>query len=229
MRLITKDYKTRSTDLCLIAEKYDTDKCAIRKIGTRGEMDPGHSHPYSIFYHDFLKDKAAENLNVAEIGILKGSSLKMWRDYLVNSTIVGYDSNPVYLKNAAEIEGVTVEAMNIRLVESIKYGLGLHGPFDLIIEDTTHLFDDQIRFINEAHAYLKPGGHMIVEDVFKEKDFRTGQSHSVEEYCKHISPEVLSKFKDVYIVHLDHSNRRSTGWDNDGLLVFESYKTELKT
>jgi hypothetical protein len=141
MRLITKDYKTRSTDLCLIAEKYDTDKCAIRKSGTRGEMDPGHSHPYSIFYHDFLKDKAAENLNVAEIGIfyhdflkdkaaenlnvaeigiLKGSSLKMWRDYLVNSTIVGYDSNPVYLKNAAKIKGVTVDAMNIRLVESIR-------------------------------------------------------------------------------------------------------------
>lgn len=224
MKFTALDYRDRSTPLCEIAKLHDTDKCSIRKHGSRGEMDPGHSHPYSIFYHDFLNTRALESLNVAEIGILNGASLKMWRDYLPNSTVSGFDNCPKYLNLAREIPGVKVDAMDIRSTDSINMGLAEHGPFDLIIEDTTHLFDDQIRFINQAYKHLKPGGHLIIEDIFKVSDFRTGQSHAPEEYENNIDPVVFTAFKDVYLVHLDHDNCRSTGWNNDGLLVFESKK-----
>ena len=75
MKFTALDYRDRSTPLCEIAKLHDTDKCSIRKPGSRGEMDPGHSHPYSIFYHDFLNTRALENLNVAEIGHLE------WREF----------------------------------------------------------------------------------------------------------------------------------------------------
>lgn len=224
MKLITKHYKDRFTKLCLIAQTHDTDKCAIRKEGIRGHLDPGHSHPYSVFYHDFLKDSVDDPLNVAEIGVLTGASLRMWREFLPEATIVGFDNHPKYLNMAKHIDNVKVDVMNIRSVDSINDGLARHGPFDLIIEDTTHLFDDQIRFINEAHKHLAPGGHMIIEDIFKDRDLRTGQSHAPAEYDKHILSGVVEKFENVFMVHLDHNNRRSGKWNNDGLIVFQSAK-----
>ena len=61
----------------------------------------------------------------------------------------------------------------------------------------------------------------LIEDVFKDSDHRTGKKHTSEEYIAHILPDVISQFKDVYMIHLDHANRRSPGWNNDGLLIFK--------
>ena len=220
MKLLVKDYKSRSTPLCDIAKKYDTDKCAIRSPGHKSKIDPGHSHPYSIFYYDFFRAQANDVLKLAEVGILNGSSLKMWRDFFPNSNIFGYDNNDEFLKKSASYN-FNVSKMDIKYRSSINTALAMNGPFDIIIEDTTHMFDDKIRFIHEAIHHLNPGGHLIVEDIFKDSDHRTGKKHTPEAYIAHILPEVISQFKDVYMVHLDHVNRRSPGWDNDGLLVFE--------
>ena len=149
MRLLLKNYNNRSTPLCDIAKKYDTDKCAIRSPRHKSKIDPGHSHPYSIFYYDFFRTQSNDVLKLAEVGILNGSSLKMWRDFFPNSQIFGYDNNEEFLKKSASYN-FNVSKMDIKFRSSINAALAMHGPFDIIIEDTTHMFDDQIRFIHEA-------------------------------------------------------------------------------
>jgi hypothetical protein len=86
----------------------------------------------------------------------------------------------------------------------------LNVLYDIIIEDTTHQFEDQIRVIENTYQYLKPGGVMIIEDIFK--------SYNEKDYIDRLSP-ILEHFQDYYFIELDHVNRNSTGWNNDKLFV----------
>ena len=82
--------------------------------------------------------------------------------------------------------------------------------FDIIIEGTPHKFEDQITVIENVHNYLKPGGVLIIEDIFK--------SYNEKWYINRLNP-ILEQFQDYYFVKIDHSNKNSTVKNNDKLLV----------
>jgi hypothetical protein len=86
----------------------------------------------------------------------------------------------------------------------------LNVLYDIIIDDTTHQIDDQIRIIENTYQYLKPGGILIIEDIFK--------SYNENDYINRLAP-ILDKFQDYYFIELDHINKNSTAWDNDKLFV----------
>lgn len=211
------NYENNYTLLCEIGKKYDTDKSSIRTVG--------HSHPYTNFYYDLLKDKKDEKITICEVGIFKGGSLNMWGEYFKNAKIVGFDNNYEYIDKFNEQntnKNITTDFLDIQYENSIKNSLEKHGPYDIIIEDTNHFFDDQIRFIKTAIYSLKKGGTLIIEDIFVNTDHRTGKVHSKDEYQKHLNNDIFKNFKKVYLVTLNHINKRSPGWNNDRLLVFEN-------
>lgn len=204
------DYKETVSDLCLIGAQYDTDKSSQRKNVT----DTRHCHPYTLFYHSIFRDKRKADLNIAELGILHGGSLLMWREYFENAEIYGFDNDLEYLNSFKRlydndrIQLNQIDVKNKLNIKKVFHTLGVQ--FDLIIEDTTHQFQDQVRVIESVYPYLKPGGMLIVEDIFK--------SYNEKDYINLLKP-ILQMFQDYYFVTLDHKNRRSTGWDNDKLFV----------
>lgn len=211
------NYENNYTLLCEIGKKYDTDKSSIRTVG--------HSHPYTNFYYDLLKDKKDEKITICEVGIFKGESLNMWGEYFKNAKIVGFDNKYEYIDKFNEQntnKNITTDFLDIQYENSIKKSLEEHGPYDIIIEDTNHFFDDQIRFIKTAIYSLKKGGTLIIEDIFVNTNHRTGKVHSKHEYEKHLNNDIFKNFKKVYLVTLNHINKRSPGWNNDRLLVFEN-------
>lgn len=204
------NYINNSSPLCDIGRKYDTDKSSQRYNVT----DHRHCHPYTLFYDGLFKHKKNEQLNIAELGILDGGSLLMWREYFANSNIYGFEYNDVLINNfkyTYDNDRINLYNINVKEKESIKTAFSnLNLSYDIIIEDTTHLFEDQIRVIENVYEYLKPGGVLIIEDIFKKYDEK--------EYIKFLMP-ILHHFQDYYFIELDHVNRNSTGWDNDKLFV----------
>ena len=82
--------------------------------------------------------------------------------------------------------------------------------FDIIVEDSTHEFDDQIRFAKIAVKYLLPGGILVIEDIFRdasEQEYKT-QLDSLSEY-----------FSSATFVMTEHMFKHSPGWNNDKLLI----------
>ena len=96
--------------------------------------------------------------------------------------------------------------MNVKSVSSIEKGLQGH-LFDIIIDDSTHEFVDQINVIHTAYKYLKSGGFLIIEDIFL--------NAPEEEYERQIS----SQFSSGTFVTANHKLKHSPGWNNDKLLV----------
>ena len=210
MTTIKIDYKNNSTELCEFGRKYDTDKSSQRD----NTSDSQHCHPYTLFYDDLFKNKRNENLKIAELGILFGGSLLMWKDYFVNAEIYGFEYNDNLINHFKEKynnDRVTLSNIDVTNKDSIvKAFSSLNILYDIIIEDTTHQFEDQINVIENIYQYLKPGGILIIEDIFK--------SYKEEDYINRLS-HILDEFQDYYFVEPDHVNRISTGWDNDKLFI----------
>jgi predicted O-methyltransferase YrrM len=204
------NYLNNSSELCQLGKKYDTDKSSQRNNVTNSR----HCHPYTLFYDGLFKSKRNDHLKIAELGILDGASLLMWREYFTNSEIYGFEYNPNLIRKFKETfdnERIILTGLDVTRKDSIVNAFrGINEMYDIIIEDTTHEFEDQIRVIENAHHYLKPGGIMIIEDIFK--------SYNECDYVSRLSP-ILSHFQDYYFIELDHVNRNSTGWDNDKLFV----------
>jgi len=198
------NYNNNSSELCEIGRKYDTDNVTNSR----------HCHPYTLFYEGLFKNKKDEPLNIAELGILEGASLRMWQEYFTNAEIYGFEYNEEYIINFKENfdnDRITLSKIDVASIESIENSFSeLNILYDIIIEDTTHLFEDQIRVIENTYQYLKPGGIMIIEDIFKLSDENS--------YINRLRP-ILNNFQDYYFIELDHVNKNSTGGDNDKLFI----------
>jgi predicted O-methyltransferase YrrM len=210
MKSLKINYKTNSSELCKLGKKYDTDKSSQRNNVTNSR----HCHPYTLFYDGLFKSRKNEALKIAELGILDGASILMWKEYFTNGEIYGFEYNEKLITNFKQQfnnDRITLANINVKNKDNIVKSFGdLNVLYDIIIEDTTHQFEDQIRVIENTYQYLKPGGVMIIEDIFK--------SYNEKDYIDRLSP-ILEHFQDYYFIELDHVNRNSTGWNNDKLFV----------
>lgn len=201
------DYKSNACDLCEIGKKYDTDKSSQRA----NVSITRHCHPYTLFYDSLFGQYKDMPLEIAELGILEGASLRMWRDYFTNGTFTGFEYDMNLINKFKDLERVTLAYMDVTNADSISEALKNQNKlYDIIIEDTTHQFNDQIRVIQNAHQYLKAGGVLIIEDIFR--------SYNEDDYYKALAP-ILDIFQDMYFVDLEHVNRVSTGWNNDKIFI----------
>ena len=210
METLKINYLVNSSELCELGKKYDTDKSSQRNNVT----DYRHCHPYTLFYDGLFKNKKNENLKIAELGILDGGSLLMWKEYFTNSEIYGFEYNNDLINNFKQNfnnDRITLANINVNSKDSIiKAFSDLNVQYDIIVEDTTHQFEDQIRVIENTYSYLKPGGILIIEDIFK--------SYNEKNYIDRLTP-ILEHFQDYYFIEVDHVNRNSTGWNNDKLFI----------
>lgn len=110
------------------------------------------------YYFNTIKDK---NLNIFEIGVETGESLRMFSDYFNKSNIVGLDiENKDYNIERVEIfcGDQSDEKILNRIIEKYK-------TFDVIIDDGSHKNKDVINSFNHLFPYLKFGGLYVIEDL----------------------------------------------------------------
>lgn len=103
-------------------------------------------------------------VTVLEIGVQAGGSLQMWRSYFGDrATIIGADIDPACEAHASE--GIQVEIGDqgdpIFLAELVDRW----GPFDIVIDDGGHRWDQQILTFETLFPAVKDGGVYVCEDT----------------------------------------------------------------
>lgn len=128
-----------------------------------GNGDKGTAHTYIDEYENLLTPYR-ENGNVLEIGISWGLSLRMWREYFVNGRVVGSDitifPEVEDLLTNENYKIIHCDATDPKILNEL---VGLN--FDVIIDDGSHIFDDQVNSFNILKSIVKPGGIYIIEDI----------------------------------------------------------------
>lgn len=129
----------------------------------------GHkwSHYFPVYQSIFgsLRDKP---LRVLEIGVYHGASLKLWRKYFrhAQTIIVGVDIASDCLEFDAPAVGIHVRIGSQTDAGFLKKIVDEFGPFDLIIDDGSHVSSHIIASFNHLFASgLKDSGIYFVEDL----------------------------------------------------------------
>lgn len=132
----------------LQSKNYDTDKYAYLKR-------------YDRLFSKFSNEK----INLLELGVFKGGSLLMWRDYFPNGNIVGIDINlPKNFPATDRIHLFEGSQTDLEFLTGVSKKTAPNG-FDIIIDDASHMGAlSKISFWHLFNNYLKPGGVYAIED-----------------------------------------------------------------
>ena len=133
-----------------IGVKHGTDKSSIH-------------HNYLVFYERFLNRFRFETIEILEIGVDQGRSLRMLEEYFPFARIIGVDINQDRKKHASD-------RISIEILDQSKEGdlekIGHdHKRFDLIIDDGSHIWDHQIKTLKYLFPLVRSGGIYILEDI----------------------------------------------------------------
>jgi predicted O-methyltransferase YrrM len=204
------DSTNSKTELCELGIKYPTDKTPYASPFDR--QPDIHRHPYTSIYNLIFSNLKYKEIKIAEIGVLFGNSLKCWRDYFKNAKLFGFEYETHYLNESKNhnLPNTTIDFINVKSVDSLNETFNKYGMFDIIIDDSTHTFEDQVSICKTLHKFLNPGGILVIEDIFRNID----ESSFLESIN-----ESFEYYSDYMFIMAEHELRYSPGWDNDKLLV----------
>jgi hypothetical protein len=135
--------------LAAIAKEYGTDKLV---------------HGYCDHYEKRFAEMRDMPITLLEIGIAQGASLRMWQHYFLRARIVGIDIAPQvdasmsYLPKAIEVGDQADVAFLERCCEK-------YAPFDIVVDDGSHVASDQIASFTALWPSVVPGGWYVIEDL----------------------------------------------------------------
>ena len=118
-------------------------------------------HGYGGVYEPYMSGWRNEEIQLCEIGVLNGNSIKAWREYFTKGEIIGFD-----LKRFPKVDGVQIHKMNqldVTNQEELLQSLELNPH--IIIDDGGHTPEMHQKSIIPFFKRLRSGGIYIIEDL----------------------------------------------------------------
>jgi methyltransferase family protein len=142
-------------DLTSLAKVYKTDKWG--------------NHFYTPVYEKYFRHLRYKPITLLEIGVggyakpfHGGDSLRMWKRYFPNGKIIGID---LYDKSALQENRIDIIQGDQSDHNFLKELAHLKGPFDIIIDDGSHVQSHILASFETLFPLMKPGGIYVIEDT----------------------------------------------------------------
>lgn len=152
-----------------IANKYNCDKGSVAY----------EAHGYTNIYEHYIPSEGQYTL--LEIGVWKGDSLKMWKEYNPQLIVHGVDIHPLI----DEVEGA-----NIHIGNGSDYGfitdLVLKTSPHFFIDDGSHRYSDIMSTFMFVHPLLKKGAYYFIEDLHAPYAHREKVMNDISAICPFI-------------------------------------------
>lgn len=122
---------------------------------------------YFPLYERHLAKYVNSSVIMYEIGVDKGGSLEMWKKYLgPHAVIVGLDIDPECKQYEDDING----QCRVRIGDQgdtvfLQSVVDEFGPPDVVLDDGSHMVEDQIASFDFLYPLLRNNGTYIVEDL----------------------------------------------------------------
>lgn len=193
--------------------------------------DKHYEHNYfGLIYNDLFKDIRLDVKRFIEVGIYKGDSIEIWRDYFKNAEIVGCDITLDLAKNYLgedNSERIVLKKLDQSNENELKDFSELYQNVDVIFDDGSHrMLDQQITFA-KLFKMLKSGGIYILEDLHtslevvmpEKKIFGWGDP------TKTITLNMLKDFKTAGKIVSDYMTQEEMDYLSDNIASVEIYQS----
>ncbi len=131
--------------------------------------DKWGGHFYTTHYHEHFRKLRYKKLKILEIGVggyedphYGGASLRMWKRYFPQSMIYSidiYDKSPLQEKRIRIFQGSQADEAFLKKV------CDEAGPFDIIIDDGSHIVSHVLTSFKTLFPLMKEGGIYAIEDT----------------------------------------------------------------
>ena len=134
----------------------------LEKIGYRHGTDKSRiCHNYLPIYEQFFAPLRHAPISLLELGVQNGYSLRTWREYFTAATLVGVDCGPPLDLRLPNTFCYQSDQADPRLPEL----LAAHAPFDVVLDDASHVSANTIASFDLLWPLVRPGGIYIIEDL----------------------------------------------------------------
>ncbi len=147
---------SRPSDLGDLAIRFGTDKW-------------GAWHWYTRHYDKHFAPLRYEPVRILEIGIggyadpaAGGGSLRMWKNYFPRAIVYGMD---IFDKSGVRESRIHTVQGSQDDVEFLTAFATQNGPFDIIIDDGSHLNAHVLTTFGALLPHVRPGGWYVIEDL----------------------------------------------------------------
>jgi len=158
----------------------------MRKVFNKNGCDKGdgmHGHGYWRVYGPKMEKDYDNEVNILEIGIWKGKSMKSFHEIFPNAQLYGIDvftripSNEIAILKEERVHWSEGDSRNpesvARMFNDENWGSDIQ--FDYIIDDGEHTPIANLKTFKNFYPYLKPGGKYFIEDIWKIDDMTTAE------------------------------------------------------
>jgi len=144
----------------------------------RSGSDKYSMHHYERYYGRWFEPLRNEAITMLEIGARDGKSLQVWYEYFTKARLIlglAYDHGG----NTRGVEEKFADMANVVVVrgdqsksETMK-DLASRGPYDILIDDGSHVPEHMMFGLFSLWKTVKPGGLYVIEDL-ETNYWRTG-------------------------------------------------------
>ena len=165
--------------LDIIGIIYGTDKSFLR-------------NDYLRHYERWFAQFRDQPINLIEIGIQDGASLRMWNAYFQHATIIGLDLEPTCKKH--EVGRTKVEIGSQADASFLTKVMEKYRQPTIIIDDGSHQADHQIFTFERLFNALVPGGCYVIEDLSTRQDSLGESTTSAPDFIAHLHKGIMAKW-----------------------------------
>jgi demethylmacrocin O-methyltransferase len=141
----------------------------LTRLAIKHGTDKWGAHFYTPIYHELFRHRRDDPVRLLEIGIgayasplSGGASLAMWADYFPAGYVVGIDVAEKRLDLGARVKLVRGSQNDGAFLNKL---VADHGPFDIIIDDGSHIPKHVVACFNILFRTLTDGGIYVIEDI----------------------------------------------------------------
>jgi beta-1,4-mannosyl-glycoprotein beta-1,4-N-acetylglucosaminyltransferase len=189
----------------------------LTHLGYKHNTDKSYYHLFTEFYDDYFETFKTPKINILEIGIYQGSSLKLLEEYFPNATIHAIDINKEYVnkKYGERIKTYHCSQDNFQEIDRIFKDI----KFDIIMDDGSHQTIHQHKSLGHMFSYLNKNGIYVCEDLHT--SYNKG-------YCNtNVSTlDMLEKFNKEHMIKSDYILKDQLKYLNDNIQQIEIYKRD---
>ena len=201
---------------------------------------------YLDIYEKHFKKFRDKNINILEIGVLRSSSMYVWREYFPKAHVMGAD----ILDMGTNIRGEQVnnrffntdtnckfykcdQSNKSQLVEMCEDIIKRTGnKIDIVIDDGSHFQHDMLLSLGVIFPYIKENGIFILEDICTKPNLLRGDHWWGEKYENdHVIDDCVEltilKFKDTQKITSRYLETEMENYLNNNVDKIEYYNAQI--
>ncbi|BBY26353.1 class I SAM-dependent methyltransferase [Mycolicibacterium sediminis] len=141
----------------------------VTELAVRFGSDKWGGRWYTPHYQRYFEPYREQPVKILELGIggydspdAGGESLRMWKHYFRRGLVYGMDIFPKNGVAETRVHVIRGDQGDEGFLDSMASEL---GPFDIVIDDGSHISHHIIPSFNALFPHVKPGGLYVIEDL----------------------------------------------------------------